>query len=253
MYWNNLGGAFSTSGYTTITGTTSFGTAVAAAGDVNGDGYGDAVIGAPTANVAYIYNGGASGLVATVGTTLAGPTGTTRFGASVASAGDVNGDGYSDVLVGAPGSNRAFLYFGRAAGINAAMPIPLLPSGAGANFGVSVAGIGDVNADGYADIAVGTDGASIVYVWFGGASGLGTTPTGVNAPLRRQRLRPRGGGRRRRERRRLPRDVIVGAYQLRHRVHLPRRLPGPASPPRRRAPSRAAPRPSASPSTARAT
>lgn len=182
QYWNNLSGAFSSLSFSTLTGSTSFGTSVAAAGDINADGYGDALVGSPSTNQVMVYHGSASGLLTTPATTLTAPTGTTSFGASVSSAGDVNGDGYADVLVGAPDSNRAYLYYGRAAGLSTTAAVTLVPTGAGANFGVSVAGIGDVNADGYADIAVGTDGASIVYVWFGGASGLGSTPTGVSAP-----------------------------------------------------------------------
>src|SRR5207302_1566887 len=78
-----------------------FGHSVASAGDVNGDGYADAVIGASLANRAYVYHGGPSGLATAPATSLTGPSGA-EFGWSVASAGDVTGDGYADVIVGAP-------------------------------------------------------------------------------------------------------------------------------------------------------
>ncbi len=181
-YRRNLGGAFSTLVTTSLTGSTSFGTAVAAAGDVNGDGYSDLVVGAPSANQAVIHHGSASGPMNSASTSITAPSGVTRFGAAVASAGDVNGDGWSDILVGAPGSNRAYLYFGRNNGIDTASAVTLTPTGAPNNFGVSVAGVGDVNADGYSDVAIGTDGANVVYLWYGGASGLGATPTGLSAP-----------------------------------------------------------------------
>ena len=180
--WTNTSGSISSSLYTTRSGSSSFGTSVSSAGDINGDGYIDAVIGAPTINSVSVYHSNGSTLAPAVTTTITAPAGVTRFGASVSSAGDVNGDGYSDVLVGAPGSNRAFLYYGTATGVNTATPVSLNPSGSASNFGVSVAGLGDVNADGYADVAVGTDGASIVYVWYGGGAGLGATPTGISAP-----------------------------------------------------------------------
>ncbi len=102
-----------------------FGVSVASAGDFNGDGYPDFIIGAQQAGYegkAFIYYGGPS-LDATPDVTLIGEsTGSlTAFGASVSSAGDVNGDGFDDVIVGAPqygsGGNqygRAYVFFGGA-------------------------------------------------------------------------------------------------------------------------------------------
>ena len=105
-----------------------FGYSVAAAGDVNGDGYGDIIIGAPTtgaAGKAYVWLGGPSGpssgaadWSASFGTSGA------QFGISVASAGDVNGDGYGDVIIGAHNDEndqtdegRAYVFLGSAAGL----------------------------------------------------------------------------------------------------------------------------------------
>jgi hypothetical protein len=82
---------------------------VASAGDVNGDGYSDVIVGAyqfdngeTDEGRAFVYHGSASGLSTTPNWTAESNQAGAFFGASVASAGDVNGDGFSDVIVGAP-------------------------------------------------------------------------------------------------------------------------------------------------------
>ncbi|MBL0170312.1 MAG: FG-GAP repeat protein [Gemmatimonadaceae bacterium] len=86
------------------------------AGDVNGDGAGDAIAGAPGSNRAYVYSGRDGHVLQT----LAGRDTAERFGSSAAGAGDVNGDGMADVIVGAPnnsakgaGAGRAYVFSGK--------------------------------------------------------------------------------------------------------------------------------------------
>lgn len=109
----------------------SFGNSVASAGDVNGDGYADVVVGAPFVSHgesfegrAFVYYGSAKGLPTLPDWIAEGDLEEAQFGSVVASAGDVNGDGYDDVLVGAPtfdhgktSEGRAFLYLGSANGL----------------------------------------------------------------------------------------------------------------------------------------
>jgi hypothetical protein len=174
----------------------SFGQSVASAGDVNGDGYADVIIGAPGATMftgkAYVYFGGpvgATGAMLTLGHSLLGSAGTyTEFGASVASAGDVNGDGFPDLLVGAyeaaSDNGQAYLYMG---GVSfPGTPVTLTGPVANGFFGRSVAGAGDVNGDGYAEVVVGAYGGTnftgAAYVYSGSSTGLKTTPLTLASP-----------------------------------------------------------------------
>jgi hypothetical protein len=164
-----------------------FGNSVSTAGDVNGDGYSDVIVGAykndaggSNAGRAYIYFGGAS-MDNLVDVTLTGEATLDNFGYSVSTAGDVNGDGYSDVIVGAPNNDaggtfagRAYIYFGGNVMDNTA---DVILTGAAEMdfFGNSVSTAGDVNGDGYSDVIVGAANndaggadAGRAYIYFGG-------------------------------------------------------------------------------------
>jgi hypothetical protein len=156
--------------------------------DVNGDGFADVVVGAPFVNnndtgVAYVYLGGTTGLATTPATTLIGtdvPYG--HFGSSVASAGDVNGDGFGDLIVAAvePGILfDVYIYFGSATGLAATPPgtLSVMAPWGPVGWAISVAGAGDVNGDGYADVFVGACSAELCgNVYLGSAGGVVPTP-----------------------------------------------------------------------------
>ncbi|MDB4927653.1 MAG: putative integrin-like protein [Myxococcaceae bacterium] len=179
-----------------------FGHALASAGDLNGDGYTDLVVGAivnlggrPGAGTASVFLGSASGIGATAARVLAGDTVNERLGSSVAGAGDVNGDGYADLVVGASGDSpggrvqagTARVYLGSTSGIGATAASVLEGGAAGDRFGYSAASVGDLNRDGYADLVVGTYGASpggranagTASVFLGRASGISPTASNV--------------------------------------------------------------------------
>jgi hypothetical protein len=163
----------STSPSSTLTGSGTFGNSVASAGDVNGDGYSDVIVGSYTTSSAFIYLGSPSGLSNSAATII---TGIGNFGISVAGAGDVNGDGFSDVIIGQPGviNGNAYVYLGSATGVDPTTPGTIL-TGVGP-FGVSVASAGDVNGDGFSDVVVG-NGLGSASVYSGSNIGLSIIPT----------------------------------------------------------------------------
>lgn len=167
-----------------------FGWKIRALGDFNHDGYGDIVVSAIGANnnlgALYVYKGSASGLVPTPVSTLSGTPPWTNFG-RIFEVGDTNGDGIPDILIGAisptggiPG--MAWIYRGSASGYASPSsetlfsPVDLADSD---GFGESVAVLGDVDGDGYPDVAVAApshlqDGrnSGLIAVFYGSAKGI---------------------------------------------------------------------------------
>jgi hypothetical protein len=171
-----------------------YGISVAGAGDVNGDGYSDVIVGGPLISgasyrdgAAYVYHGSAIGLSTSPATTLLGRQANGNYGVSVASAGDVNGDGYSDVVIGADqyddgetDEGMAAIYLGSPSGISATAIRTFYGNEIGANFGAKVAGGGDTDADGNSEIVVGAPGSEAnegrVYLFLGSATGPSQAP-----------------------------------------------------------------------------
>jgi hypothetical protein len=187
------------------------GASIDAAGDVNGDGIDDILIGAPRStrfnesNVGecYVLFGAEGNAPAQLDLfTLDGSNGFRVVGAggqlgfSVSGAGDLNGDGIDDIIMGAPlathdgriAAGEALVLLGRDEGFGASVPrswfdgargFRVVGPTSGAQLGLSVAGVGDVNGDGLDDIAVGApfvspqqrSGAGACYVIFGSRDG----------------------------------------------------------------------------------
>ncbi|UCF07768.1 MAG: FG-GAP repeat protein, partial [Thermoplasmata archaeon] len=161
-----------------------FGWDVSGAGDVNKDGLADIIIGAPgntsKTGAAFIYYGHKFELASLKDTsanlTVAGEYMDDMFGASVSGAGDVNNDGYDDVIVGAPGfdkkSGKAYIFLGnktksmKLAAISA--EVVFWGENLGDCFGFSVSDAGNVNNDEYDDIIIGAPGADKTFIFFGG-------------------------------------------------------------------------------------
>ena len=176
------------------------GRSVASAGDVNGDGYSDVIAGANAYNNgqtgeggAFVYHGSASGISTTAASLLEYNQASAGMGRSVACAGDVNGDGYSDVIVGAhlydggQGNEGAiFIYHGSASGLSASYNAIAESNNTNANLGYCVSSAGDVNADGYSEVIAGAIqysngnlGEGAFFVYHGSASGISTTPAAI--------------------------------------------------------------------------
>ncbi|MGH8567369.1 MAG: FG-GAP-like repeat-containing protein, partial [Gammaproteobacteria bacterium] len=134
---------------------------VAGIGDVNSDGVPDFLVGAPIQIVAgivtgraFVFNGADASLLRLLDNP--NPSGFAGFGSALSAAGDVNGDGVPDLLVGAAGQGRAFVFNGA----DASLLLTLTADSSG-GFGEVVAGIGDVDGDGAPDFLVGAPDQSV--------------------------------------------------------------------------------------------
>lgn len=171
------------------------GFSVSAAGDVNGDGLGDLLVGAPVAGRAYVLFGKTTNATKTgnsninLATTFPGNDANgagflitrqingDQAGFSVSNAGDVNGDGLADIIVGSPfadvagmvDAGKAYVVFGKTS--SADVPLGAVANGTGGfvingqglsdSAGARVSGAGDVNGDGLADLIVGAPYADV--------------------------------------------------------------------------------------------
>jgi len=176
-----------------------YGYSVSTAGDVNADGFDDVIIGAHRYDTnadndgkAFLYYGSATGLSTTAGWTAIGGWAGAKLGHSVARAGDVNADGYDDLIIGVPnplGTDNfgwAYAYYGSATGPSTSPDWMVVGEQAQGWFGRTVRSAGDVNADGYDDVMVGAPHWDIdkpdegrAYEYLGSATGLSTTPAWI--------------------------------------------------------------------------
>ncbi len=188
------------------------GSALATA-DVNGDGFGDLVVGAPGHDDQYqdegrvqLFLGSAAGL-SVPSWVRYGRQRNAHFGARIANAGDVNGDGFDDIVISSPDfdrpplprdplfvgaldpheripgdEGRIQLFLGSPTGLGAANRT-IFGIERGEHLGAAIDGAGDVNGDGFDDVVAGATGKSggrgALFLFDGSASGMGAFPSWI--------------------------------------------------------------------------
>ncbi len=159
-----------------------FASSMVVAGDLDGDGVSDYLVGAYDQHVklnehqgrAFVFSGKSGKLLMTIEDPVPMPY--AAFGFSVAAAGDVNKDGTPDLLIGAfgqEGSGEAFVFSGKDGTLLYSLQAPHRQMGAG--FGWSVASVGDLNSDGTPELVIGAfaqDGEGKAFVFDGNTGGL---------------------------------------------------------------------------------
>jgi methionine-rich copper-binding protein CopC len=156
-----------------MTGGLSSGYTVSGAGDVNGDGYADMLVGAFYGGAYVVYGGSAMGNNVVL-TDLTANNGGFTIGyinnRVVNAGGDVNGDGLADFILS--GYTDAYVVYGRIGRTNLDLSSGITPSdGFAVNFGRTVASAGDVNGDGFSDLIVGHSDIRSAFVVYGNSTG----------------------------------------------------------------------------------
>ncbi|MBI2896018.1 MAG: FG-GAP repeat protein [Deltaproteobacteria bacterium] len=183
----------------------SFGNAIDASGDLDGDGFADVLVGAPlrdpdSRGALFVYLGSRAGLAPEPDIEIPNPDGQDQglFGFPIATC-DVDADGRSEAIVGAYSQDHfeldegnVFVFAGTPEGLDAERPMRLdnlAESSEGGLFGRALANAGDVNGDGFGDVVVGapwqTVAASrqgVAWLYLGSAAGLDDVPTPFSDP-----------------------------------------------------------------------